>query len=812
MNYFLHSFDTTNLVEFADTILEDDYGVMFETRIVNALNKILSIINPTIIYSKLTLQELKDKIASSSSSVAIDDGKTNTLEMTNLNQNMDNMDRNFSSQSTESFRNLVDEKDRTRKGHKICFGYCYITFSMISFAIIMAVIVGIGGWNIWQIGHKPMKPTIEDILMFTEKMIAVETEYIVERALYSTKQFIDFTKVIPTITQVENDNILFDKFLDDDLIASPRFDGIIQLQFNQTLSTIQSSFIFKKSNNERVDYICYLNKPQDCDKPDLWNISNKMWQNRQNGINNNGHTDSYFISNSIIDNNDNSGSIWFITWRYVTQNEIKILGQNSFIIGGMFRSSRINAEYKNLTLAKDGIVYWITNDKYGDVFVTSLNNEILYIKSHDKENSSINLDSSFALTQTENYYKEKKNKIDLRIIDTMNNIDIEKNNNSIENEKYYIYYELIEEKYESSSSSSSSFGSFYVVIAFPIDKVFYELNFGMYLVIGFTSLAVLCAIINACIANAVPLIPNDDSWLATPLFTEQDKKELNDNMEIGRKMKEIHEMNSKERLNNHFKQRRQNIEIQKPPPMPLAKTKKVLSGLNVFENDKNKISPYKPMIVQTMDIPLAPIANSHRNSSNGNIMIKSSISTTIMTEENFDIDQKQKDIKQEFNRQRSNSDEIFEKKKNSLKKKAIDKQIENKQDAIKRIQALSNEMVMNEQMTKNEQITTSVPLKKAKTDLPHANTDLIPKRKGSSNIRDDGGNVILSAYNNDTSDFEINSDDDFDNFDDDDDDDDNPMPMPPKRALSHGAGLKESNRFHQRAQRKETEKKKKTRN
>merc|ERR1712176_1373012 len=59
--YFIHSFDTQNLVEFADTILEDDYGVMFETRIINILNKILNIINPNVVYSKLSSTEINAK-------------------------------------------------------------------------------------------------------------------------------------------------------------------------------------------------------------------------------------------------------------------------------------------------------------------------------------------------------------------------------------------------------------------------------------------------------------------------------------------------------------------------------------------------------------------------------------------------------------------------------------------------------------------------------------------------------------------------------------------------------------------------------
>merc|ERR1712098_60604 len=129
-----------------------------------------------------------------------------------------------------------------------------------------------------------------------------------------------------------------------------------------------------------------------------------------------------------------------------------------------------------------------------------------------------------------------------------NEIDIDDTNNMLEGHSntndYYMYYRL----------QNATFGSFYVVIVFPYDVVYAELNLGRYLVIFFTALAIIFAILNGCIVTAVPLIPSDDSWLAVPLFTEQDKKELNDNMEIGAQ------------IANNKKRRTANIESPKIPP------------------------------------------------------------------------------------------------------------------------------------------------------------------------------------------------------------------------------------------------------
>ncbi len=66
-----------------------------------------------------------------------------------------------------------------------------------------------------------MTVTIVDILGFTQKMIAAETEYVADRALFSTQQFIDITHVLPEVISTDLDSqFVFDSFL------SETFDGI----------------------------------------------------------------------------------------------------------------------------------------------------------------------------------------------------------------------------------------------------------------------------------------------------------------------------------------------------------------------------------------------------------------------------------------------------------------------------------------------------------------------------------------------------------------------------------------------------------
>eukprot|EP01083_Nonionella_stella_P285390 971376_1 len=247
-NYFIRSFDTSNLVEFASTIIEEDYGIMVETRIVYVLNAILSLINPTVVYSRP--KKDKDDIGP-----------------------MGSMDRNISNSSDTG----VDRK----QGHRICLGHCFLSFGMIAYALVMSIIVGIGGLNIWLIGQAPMEPTIENILGFTQKMIAAETEYVAERALFSTRQFIDFTNVLPDVTQN------FDTFLDNTLITSPRFDGIMQIK-NDNVSGAMSNFIFKKEENMVHHYDCNIDIAVDatgnCNADDLWIIAKNIWDNRYLGV------------------------------------------------------------------------------------------------------------------------------------------------------------------------------------------------------------------------------------------------------------------------------------------------------------------------------------------------------------------------------------------------------------------------------------------------------------------------------------------------------------------------------------------------
>ena len=184
-----------------------------------------------------------------------------------------------------------------------------------------------------------------------------------------------------------------------------------------------------------------------------------------------------------------------------------------YLIGGMFRGSRLNAEYNELPLDKHGVVYWMSNDSYSDVFVTSTNEEMLYIEGHSADDSSIGLDSSFGHIASGDYESDEVNE---HILNTMHLVDRTQFNGSHTLSEYYIYYEL----------QQSPFGSFFTVIVFPESEVLREYIWGRVLLWIFAAIAIIFASVNGCFASAVPLIPVDDSWLSNKLLSEKDKQVL----------------------------------------------------------------------------------------------------------------------------------------------------------------------------------------------------------------------------------------------------------------------------------------------
>ena len=182
-----------------------------------------------------------------------------------------------------------------------------------------------------------------------------------------------------------------------------------------------------------------------------------------------------------------------------------------YLIGGMFRGSRINTEYQGLPLDKHGVVYWMTNDSYSDVFVTSTNEQTLYIQEHSDNVSSIALDSSFGHIESTDYEPDEVNEL---ILNTMDLVDRSRNESDYVESGYYIYYKL----------EQSAFGSFFTVIVFPENEVLRERRIGIWCLWICAGVAMVFAIINGCLASAVPLIPADDSWLTTPLLTSEDRQ------------------------------------------------------------------------------------------------------------------------------------------------------------------------------------------------------------------------------------------------------------------------------------------------
>eukprot|EP01083_Nonionella_stella_P171347 585111_1 len=502
--FFANAFNTSNMQQFGDTIIEDDYGVPCETRIVNALNMVLNWVNPTVVYKKIRVaiqqpkqqERVPDLVA-----IPADPGPPSEMK------------------SEESLEQKEVIKEET--GHRICCGHCYVTVGMICFAILMAVIVGAGGYNIWKIGEAPMEPTLVNILSFTEQMIATEAEYVAERALFSTQQFIDFTKVLPGVTHSKSNEQIFKTFLNDELIAAPRFDGVFQISYSPNTNKTMANFIFKDDSNTARIYDCDLEDTTgaNCDD-DLFYIADKLW-GQQAIATQHEVTGTYFVANSVINPSLDGGCIWFVTWRYIEPKKL--------ILGGLFFGSRINDEYAKLTLAKKGVVYWMSDDDHKDVFVTSIpstedDTSLLHISEHLANNSSIHLDSNFGYSKNTEY-KDNMNQVDSRILDTIDKVILGQNITQISPSNattdYYIYSRL----------QTAIFGSFHVVIVFPVETVQEQILNSQYVVFGCTVLAMLCAVLNACMASAVPLIPADDSWLSIPLFTEQDKKELQDNTE-----------------------------------------------------------------------------------------------------------------------------------------------------------------------------------------------------------------------------------------------------------------------------------------
>eukprot|EP01084_Bolivina_argentea_P000722 1324_1 len=432
----------------------------------------------------------------------------------------------------------------------------------------MAVTVLIGQYSVWLIGSKSTKPTVEGILGFTQRMIATEAQYMVERTLFPTHEFIDFGKMLQSPATNHQDLYILDKFLFNESFVSPRFAGFVEIKYNINTNRTLSTFVFKNENNLKINYKCFLDDPVGCES-NLLNISNSIWNNKDFALET-PQTNTYFMDNSIVEHSETAigGSIWFITWKSFNDSNNK---GNLFVIGAMVRSFRITEEFMSLqpSLPSGSTMYFMSNDKYHDVFATSIGDQF-YIQQHDAVNSSINLDSTFGYTRNNKY---NESALDTRIQNIVNLISVSNISNDSFNylDDYFIYYRL----------QYASFGTFYTIIIFPQ----FDENTESVIMIIFSLIATILAIINACLSNAVPLVPSDSSWLQTALFTDEDEKEINDIMKIGSQLEVLHDSNHRDKILN-----KQSKDMNRPLLSDFQSGKNNLNFINLYEKHISDIS------------------------------------------------------------------------------------------------------------------------------------------------------------------------------------------------------------------------------
>ncbi|ETO11738.1 HECT domain-containing family protein [Reticulomyxa filosa] len=335
-----------------------------------------------------------------------------------------------------------------------------------------------------------------------DAVLGDSAKLIAEQLFFVSDRFLDFAEKMSSDNTSELYNYYFQS-----TIVKPTIDGIFDLVNNNGIVhvdgiVIENTSIIACNGNLSQGLSCqeYRNNGAQL-KSSLANILNDIWSYSQKSKNG---TRLYWFND--IQLRGRSPSIWISRFRYYEeQNRTTVV---------VMRSSQIDAKYHSLDLHFDAVVYWVSDDDYADVFVSSTYEQGYQISSHSSENSNISLNSS-GTTFSDNHEDANKTSYSKAIAQTIG--DFKSRRKYLDKTSGQLHYDQQYSMYTRRVNLGKGL-CFWCVIVYPLDAVNQNANNAFSVVVVLTGLGCLLAIIVGFVGQAVPVIPSDERYRLHPFF------------------------------------------------------------------------------------------------------------------------------------------------------------------------------------------------------------------------------------------------------------------------------------------------------
>lgn len=153
-------FKAGNLRQNADSMFDEEIGFRFEEYMVGMLSKFAEAMYPKILYCRLSSEEIEKQLQDGQASKVdkiIEKQRLRLAEMEEK-ERLSNIAEDFSRTGADDgnlgkmsslAREMNENVDRYRSGHKICCGWCFITPGMILMSLLLGLISFLGGYYLW---------------------------------------------------------------------------------------------------------------------------------------------------------------------------------------------------------------------------------------------------------------------------------------------------------------------------------------------------------------------------------------------------------------------------------------------------------------------------------------------------------------------------------------------------------------------------------------------------------------------------------------------------------------------------------------
>ncbi|ETO20344.1 hypothetical protein RFI_16871, partial [Reticulomyxa filosa] len=416
-----------------------------------------------------------------------------------------------------------DEEKKNKVGHFLFCYKCEFRMIMLAMAILLCGVVAISGYISWNVLNMPLEATVKGVMKMGDKILGNSTSLIAGQSFFARERFLDiaYNMSLPINNSTILENFYNNYFVPT--IVDPGLDGAftmkklstdkLQVQGimleNSALIICDGTLSLKNSTDElfcqqynsskkMVNVITQFNTA--C----LNDVLLDMWRNGNHDSSDTKNNQRLYWFNDTKLKGINP-SVWMAQLQY---NSLK-----EQLVAVIVRSSRIDSKYQSLQLHLKAVVYWVSDDDYGDVFVSSQGFKDYNISLHGG-----NIDSSIALTSNGSSSGGIVTPHSDAVSKTVDELHKWRSNINYSmgylytHKEYYVYTQRV-------TFHSVSPMYFWCVVVYPMSEVNQSGNDALNVVIVLTCLGCIFAIALGFIGQAVPIIPSDERYRLHPFFT-----------------------------------------------------------------------------------------------------------------------------------------------------------------------------------------------------------------------------------------------------------------------------------------------------